>query len=207
MARAWQRWHQLGGRVRPALGDACLVGKGHRPAAAVAWDSKPLPSCSSGRGPDTFRASRSVCDRRSVTAAVGSIVVSLAARFVVMIAGWALRRWFRFGDAFWAEVERLAYWVLLPALLMIGLARSDFGAVPAVSMIVVLACSCAAAGLLALAVRRLVAGDNGPAFTSVVQGTVRFNNYIGLTLATGLYGALACLWPHWPLRSWCRSEM
>jgi malonate transporter len=124
-----------------------------------------------------------------VTAAVGSIVVSLAATFVVMIAGWALRRWFRFGDAFLAEVERLAYWVLLPALLMIGLARFDFGAVPAVSMIVVLACSCAAAGLLALAVRRLVAGDNGPAFTSVVQGTVRFNNYIGLTLATGLYGA------------------
>jgi hypothetical protein len=33
MARAWQRWHQLGGTVRPVLGDACLVGKGGRPAA------------------------------------------------------------------------------------------------------------------------------------------------------------------------------
>jgi hypothetical protein len=47
MARAWQRWHQLGGRVRPVLGDACLVGKGRRPAAAVRWDSNP-PSGSSG---------------------------------------------------------------------------------------------------------------------------------------------------------------
>src|SRR5215207_5587653 len=25
MARAWQRWHRLGGRVRPVLGDTCLV--------------------------------------------------------------------------------------------------------------------------------------------------------------------------------------
>jgi hypothetical protein len=41
MARAWRRWHQLGGRVRPVLGDASLVGKGRRPAAAVRWDSNP----------------------------------------------------------------------------------------------------------------------------------------------------------------------
>ena len=25
MARGWQRWHQLGRRVRPVLGDTCLV--------------------------------------------------------------------------------------------------------------------------------------------------------------------------------------
>jgi hypothetical protein len=36
-ARAWRRWHHLGGRVRPVLGDACLVGKGRWPAAAVRW--------------------------------------------------------------------------------------------------------------------------------------------------------------------------
>jgi hypothetical protein len=41
MARAWQRWHHLGGRVRAVLGDACLVGKGRWPAAAVRWDSNP----------------------------------------------------------------------------------------------------------------------------------------------------------------------
>jgi len=51
MARAWQRWHQLGGKVRPVLGDVCLVGKGRRPAAAVGWDSKPLPRRFGGRGP------------------------------------------------------------------------------------------------------------------------------------------------------------
>ncbi len=29
---------------------------------------------------------------------------------------------------------------------------------------------------------------DGPAFTSVFQGSVRFNNYVGVTLAAGLFG-------------------
>jgi hypothetical protein len=40
----------LGGRVRPVLGDACLVGKGRWPAAAVRWDSNPAPGCFAVRG-------------------------------------------------------------------------------------------------------------------------------------------------------------
>ena len=36
--------------------------------------------------------------------------------------------------------------------------------------------------------RRLVAVDDA-GFTSVFQGAVRFNNYVGVMLATGLYGA------------------
>jgi hypothetical protein len=43
MAESWQRWHHLGGRVKPVLGGAYLVGKGRWPAAAVRWDSNPLP--------------------------------------------------------------------------------------------------------------------------------------------------------------------
>jgi len=35
MAQAWQRWHQLDRRVRLDPGDASLVGKGRRPAAAM----------------------------------------------------------------------------------------------------------------------------------------------------------------------------
>ncbi len=41
---------------------------------------------------------------------------------------------------------------------------------------------------LVVAARPLLRID-GPAFTSVFQGAVRFNNYVGVTLAAGLYGA------------------
>jgi hypothetical protein len=69
MAQALRKWHQLRGRVRPVLGDACLVGKGRWPAAAVRWDSKPLPPCSGGRGPG--RADAMTC---------GSFVLVVTAR-------------------------------------------------------------------------------------------------------------------------------
>ncbi|HSU35914.1 MAG TPA: hypothetical protein VLJ88_09650 [Propionibacteriaceae bacterium] len=32
-------------------------------------------------------------------------------------------------------------------------------------------------------------GADGPAFTSAFQGTVRFNNYVGLTMITAMYAA------------------
>jgi hypothetical protein len=54
--------------------------------------------------------------------------------------------------------------------------------------VAVLVVSALVAALLALVARRLIAGD-GPAFTSVFQGTVRFNNYIGLTVVTTLFGS------------------
>jgi hypothetical protein len=59
----WQRWHHVGGRVRPLLGDACLVGKGCWPAAAVRWDSNPAPACFAGRGGSG--GCRVTCDSRS----------------------------------------------------------------------------------------------------------------------------------------------
>jgi len=42
---------------------------------------------------------------------------------------------------------------------------------------------------IGLATRRFAVGSDGPAFTSLFQGTVRFNNYIGLTIITALYAA------------------
>lgn len=56
-------------------------------------------------------------------------------------------------------------------------------------MVVVLAASATFATLLAYAARRPAAGRDGPAFTSVFQGTVRFNTYIGVTTAAALFGA------------------
>jgi len=49
--------------------------------------------------------------------------------------------------------------------------------------------SCLVGAALALAARRFAVGSDGPAFTSLFQGTVRFNNYVGLTIITALYAA------------------
>lgn len=102
--------------------------------------------------------------------------------------GFGLRRLGVLSEGFWAGAERLAYFVLVPALLVHGLAVADLSGVPlgrlagalVVPVVVV-------AGLLAAA-RPLMRGVGGPAFTSLFQGGIRFNNFV-LTLAGSLYGA------------------
>jgi predicted permease len=79
--------------------------------------------------------------------------------------------------------------VLLPSLLATGLAGADFASIEPGPMVLVLAASATFATLLAYAARRPAAGQNGPAFTSVFQGTVRFNTYIGVTTAAALFGS------------------
>jgi predicted permease len=117
-----------------------------------------------------------------------AVVLAAIVPVALLIAlGAALRRVPGLGDAFWAGAERLCYLVLLPALLATGLATADFSAVPVWGMAgaIFLALVSVAAALVALGP---ALGLDGPAFTSVFQGGVRFNNYIALSAAAGLHG-------------------
>jgi malonate transporter len=107
--------------------------------------------------------------------------------FAVIAAGHVLKRTGMPGDAFWAPAERLVYWVLFPALLVVSLANRpvDPGLLP---MALAMAAASASIGILLLLARPLVRIP-GPAFTSVVQGATRFNTYIGFSLAAALYGS------------------
>ena len=120
---------------------------------------------------------------------LGALVAALVPAALLIAFGWGLRRARFLPDAFWPGAERLSYYVLLPALLVQGIASADLSAVPvgrlalcAMPPIVVVA-----AALVALRPRL---GIDDPAFTSVVQGGIRFNNYVGLSLAVGLFGPL-----------------
>ncbi|EKV32679.1 hypothetical protein C882_1516 [Caenispirillum salinarum AK4] len=90
-------------------------------------------------------------------------------------------------DGFWTQAERLTYYLLMPALLVGKLAGLEAGTLPAgrIALAVVGALLIAAA---ALALLRLVWHPAGAVFTSVVQGGLRFNTYIGLALVAPLYG-------------------
>jgi malonate transporter len=88
---------------------------------------------------------------------------------------------------FWPQAEKLCYYVLLPALFINGTANAELSDVPIGTMAPVLAGSVVlTASGLALVQRRFT--FDGPAFTSVVQGSIRFNNYLGLSIAVVLYG-------------------
>lgn len=101
--------------------------------------------------------------------------------------GTALRRPVLLGPEFWPQAERLCYFVLLPALFFHGLATARLDDLPLAPMAGALAGGVLVTAALTLAVRPL-AGTDGAGFTSVFQGSVRFNNYVGITLAAGLLG-------------------
>ncbi|MEV1079250.1 AEC family transporter [Streptomyces sp. NPDC050211] len=107
---------------------------------------------------------------------------------VLLIAsGCALKRAMIPGESFWSDAERLGYRVLLPALFLHGLATADTEDLPVKALAGVLVASTVVVAALVIALRPLMrVADDG--FTSVFQGSVRFNNYIGVTIASGLYG-------------------
>lgn len=91
-------------------------------------------------------------------------------------------------DSFWSQAERLGYYVLLPSLFFHSLATAQLSEVPVRDMVLALVLSTVAVAGLLVALRRVVSLDD-PAFTSLFQGGVRFNNYVGVSVVAGLFGA------------------
>jgi predicted permease len=113
-----------------------------------------------------------------------AIVLALAP----VALGHALARGGVVTAAFWSQAERLCYYLLLPALFADHLASVRLSSLPVAPLALTLVGSTAlVAGGLALA-RPLVRVD-GAAFTSVFQGAIRFNNYVGAAVAVALFGA------------------
>ena len=118
----------------------------------------------------------------------GALLLALAPIALLIAIGTWLNRSRFVADTFWAQAERLGYYVLLPALFLHGLATAKLDGVPVQGMILVLVVSTVSVAVLLVASRPMLKG-NDAAFTSVFQGGVRFNNYVGVSIVAGLFGA------------------
>ena len=115
------------------------------------------------------------------------IVAALIPVFLLILAGAAMRRWRFPGDAIWLPLDRLVYYVLFPALLVRSLDSARLGGIGLLPLAAALLLAIAAMTVGLLALRRVVTPD-GPAFTSVYQGALRFSTFIGLGAVAALYG-------------------
>lgn len=116
------------------------------------------------------------------------VFLSLLPVVLLIAFGMYLRNRRFLEEGFWPQAEKLGYYVLLPSLFFHGLATANLGSLPVGDLALTLIVSTIAVAGLVIVVRPLLKVD-GPAFTSVFQGSVRFNNYVGVTLAGGLFGA------------------
>ncbi|MGQ4877764.1 AEC family transporter [Billgrantia sp. LNSP4103-1] len=113
---------------------------------------------------------------------------ALGPLFLLILLGAVLGRGRQPNGEFWAQLEKVIYFLLFPAMLVATLATADVGEVPVIRMALALLGSMLLfAGLLWLTQRRL--GLEAAAFTSVFQGALRFNTYVGVAGAAALHGS------------------
>ncbi len=118
---------------------------------------------------------------------MASVIAALAPVFILIALGWLARnRRVAEPEAFGA-VNRFGYFVLYPAFLFTIVTNADFRSADAAPFVLGTLGGFAVMIALALGLRLVFRGD-GPAYTSIFQGAVRWNGFPLLAAAIALYG-------------------
>ena len=117
------------------------------------------------------------------------ILAALAPIFLVIAAGFAVRRAGWLADGFWDGAEKLVYYGLFPCLLFRKAAGAPLDQLAAGPVVLTLLGAIAGTGLAVFALRPLL-GLSAPAFGSLFQGAIRMNTYVGFAAAAALAGEI-----------------
>lgn len=115
-----------------------------------------------------------------------NIIASLAPVFALLMGGYLLKRSGFPGDSFWPPAERFIYFICFPALLLNRLSDAKIEGAVALDLLWAVMILLAVATPVLLFLQRLLR-FGGPQFTSIYQGSVRFNTYIALAIAAGIW--------------------
>jgi predicted permease len=114
------------------------------------------------------------------------IVLALAPVFLLILFGHLFRRLRWVPDAFWPPAERMTYFLFFPSLLVLNTARADLSEIDLVPLAAALLAGIfLVSGGMAYLRRRLGATD--AAFTSMFQGCIRPNTYVGIAAAVSMF--------------------
>lgn len=117
---------------------------------------------------------------------------SLLPILLLIAAGYALKQSGKIGTDQWRGVERLTYLVLFPATILTATAQADLSSVPFFAVSLALVGAILASAVCLMLMRPALAkhfGITGASFSSMFQGSVRWNSPVAYTLAVSLYGA------------------
>ena len=119
---------------------------------------------------------------------MGGLILGIAPVFVLIAIGYGLRKSGFLPDAAWRPIEKLSINLLYPGFLIPAIWQADLsgasagpaGGAAVLSVILVAA--------LALAAKPLIRAD-GPAYTSIFQGVIRWNSFVFLPVVQSLFDA------------------
>lgn len=115
------------------------------------------------------------------------ILEALFPIFAIILLGFLISRTPISSPPVWEGLERLTYYLFFPALLVGRLSDTSFDADEILSIAFVLGFSLFVFTILFTGLRAFIAKDQG-SLSSVYQGSIRFNTYIGLACIEALYG-------------------
>lgn len=121
---------------------------------------------------------------------LSAILAALVPLFGLIVLGTALARAGFPGDDFWPRLERFIYFVLFPALLIEGLATAPLDASRIAPVFIAIITTLGFGSLLIFLSKPLLALD-GPGFSSLYQGGIRFNTYLGIAVVIAVFGEAA----------------
>ncbi|ODC04692.1 hypothetical protein BFW38_15310 [Terasakiispira papahanaumokuakeensis] len=107
--------------------------------------------------------------------------------FLVIVLGIVLKRLAFPAASFWPELERLIYYFLFPAMLVARLSQANLSEVPVAPVMATVVLTLVLMSALIILTRPWLA-STAASFTSVYQGGMRFNTYVGLAVVAQLYG-------------------
>ncbi|TVQ99085.1 MAG: AEC family transporter [Desulfovibrionales bacterium] len=115
------------------------------------------------------------------------VITALTPIFLLIFLGWVFKKIDFPGESFWPAAEKITYSVFFPELLFINTFRAPFADMEVLPIVfsIVLIISIATAILLLL---RFFLPLSGPAFSSLYQGSLRLNTYVGISAAFVLFG-------------------
>ncbi|RCK20383.1 permease [Thalassospira profundimaris] len=116
------------------------------------------------------------------------LIAAIFPIFAAILVGAALKRYLITGSDIWAGIDRLTYYLLLPSLLIVEIYRADFSSGNAGTAVGITLAATLGLSAALLILRPLITRDT-PLFTSIFQGSVRYNSYVLLAVADALYGA------------------
>lgn len=107
--------------------------------------------------------------------------------FGLLALGAVLKRSLLRDDAVWAGIERLIFWVLLPALLVVAIGSVNLGELPIFGMMAAIWAALALGTVASVWLSRRFRQPH-KSMTSVLMGGIRFNNLVGFAIAGAMFG-------------------
>ena len=132
------------------------------------------------------------------------ILEALTPIFAIILLGFLISRTPISSQEVWQGLERLTYYLFFPALLVGRLSQTNFEVNELLEIGYVLGFALFVFTILFTGLRKFIARDQS-SLSSVYQGSIRFNTYIGLACVEALYGdngltlAALCLVVYIPL--------